>query len=134
MKPASPQGIGVVVVCEDSPLSRAGIQTYDYITGGERNSLRRRLRHIQQPLVPASDNTVTSRCGEVEMTFEQNVTLSYQLLQNTSSDQTFKSPFIGVSFASPVRRARRTSRDSSRHLHGCCPHRALLLCLHPNAP
>jgi len=95
MKPASQQGIGVVVVA-NSPLSKAGIQTYDYIL--DVNGVP-----LNDPSAISSsswykiNNTVTLTVLRNGVTFERNVTLSYQLLENTTSGQTFKSPFIGVS-------------------------------------
>jgi len=99
MRPASQQGIGVVVAA-DSPLSKAGIQTYDYIL--DVNGIP-----LNDPSAISTsswykiNNTVTLTVFRGGTTFEKNVTLSYQLLQNTSSGQTFKSPFIGVSFINP---------------------------------
>ena len=99
MRPASQQGIGVVVAA-DSPLSKAGIQTYDYIL--DVNGIP-----LNDPSAISTsswyriNNTVTLTVFRDGTTFEKNVTLSYQLLQNTSSGQTFKSPFIGVSFINP---------------------------------
>jgi len=99
MRPASQQGIGVVVAA-DSPLSKAGIQTYDYIL--DVNGIP-----LNDPSAISTsswykiNNTVTLTVFRGGATFEKNVTLSYQLLQNTSSGQTFKSPFIGVSFINP---------------------------------
>jgi len=99
MKPASPLGIGVVVA-SNSPLSRAGIQTYDYILAVDGTPLNDVSAISSSPWYQIN-NTVTVTVWRGGDTFEKNVTLSYQLLQNTSSGQTFKSPFIGVSFASP---------------------------------
>jgi len=99
MRPASQQGIGVVVAA-DSPLSKAGIQTYDYIL--DVNGIP-----LNDPSAISTsswykiNNTVTLTVFRGGTTFEKNVTLSYQLLQNSSSGQTFKSPFIGVSFINP---------------------------------
>lgn len=99
MRPASQQGIGVVVAA-DSPLSRAGVQTYDYILAVNGVPLNDPSA-ISTSSWYKINNTVTVTVFRNGATFDRNVTLSYQLLENTSSGQTFKSPFIGVSFLSP---------------------------------
>jgi len=99
MRPSSSQGIGVVVAA-NSPLSRAGVQTYDYILAVDGVPLNDPSVISSSPWYKIN-NTVTVTVWRDGVTFERNVTLSYQLLQNTSSGQTFKSPFLGVSFVSP---------------------------------
>jgi len=99
MHPASPSGIGVVVAA-NSPLSKAGIQTYDYILAVDGTPLNDPSAISTSPWYKIN-NTVTVTVWRDGVTFDKNVTLSYQLLQNTSSGQTFESPFIGVSFLSP---------------------------------
>jgi len=99
MRPSNSQGIGVVVAA-NSPLSRAGVQTYDYILAIDGVPLNDPSA-ISSSSWYKINNTVTVTVWRDGVTFERNVTLSYQLLQNTSSGQTFKSPFLGVSLASP---------------------------------
>ncbi len=99
MRSASQQGIGVVVA-ENSPLSKAGVQTYDYILAVNGVPLNDPSA-ISTSSWYKINNTVTVTVFRNGATFEKNVTLSYQLLQNTSSGQTFKSPFLGVSFLNP---------------------------------
>ena len=99
MHPARSSGIGVVVAA-DSPLSKAGIQTYDYILAVDGIPLND-PSSISTSSWYKINNTVTVTVWRDGTTFNRTVTLSYQLLQNTSSGQTFKSPFIGVSFLNP---------------------------------
>ncbi len=99
MKAASPQGIGVVVAA-DSPLSRAGVQTYDYLVAVNGTPINDVSAISGSPWYKIND-TVTVTIWRDGSTFERNVTISYQLLQNTSSGQTFKAPFLGLSLANP---------------------------------
>ncbi len=99
MRPASQQGIGVVVAA-DSPLSRAGVQTYDYILAVNGTPIEN-VSQIASSSWYRINNTVSATVWRSGATFETNVTLGYQLLQNTSSGQTFKSPFFGISLVNP---------------------------------
>ncbi len=99
MRPASQQGIGVVVVA-NSPLSKAGVQTYDYILAIDGTPLNDPSAISSSPWYKIN-NTVLVTLWRDGNTFEKNVTISYQLLENVSSGQTFKSPFIGLSLGTP---------------------------------
>jgi len=99
MKPASQQGVGVVVV-DGSPLSKAGIQTYDYILAVDGAPLNN-LSAIGSSSWYKINNTVTITAWRDGSTFNRNVTIGYQLFENTSSGQTFELPFIGISLGSP---------------------------------
>ena len=99
MRPASSQGIGVVVAA-NSPLSKAGVQTYDYILAVDGVPINDPSAISSSPWYKIN-NTVTVTVWRDGVTFEKNVTIGFQLLQNTTSGQTYKSPLLGVSFASP---------------------------------
>ncbi len=103
MKPASSQGIGVVVAA-DSPLSRAGVQTYDYLLAVNGTPLGS-VSQITNSSWYKINNTVTVTVWRSGSTFERNVTIGYQLLQNVSSGETFKSPFFGISLVNPGSRS-----------------------------
>ena len=99
MRPANPQGIGVVVAA-DSPLSRAGVQTYDYILAVDGVPLN-------DPSSIASsswykiNNTVTITLWRDGATFNKSVTIGSQPFLNMTSGKTFQGPFLGVSFLNP---------------------------------
>jgi membrane-associated protease RseP (regulator of RpoE activity) len=95
MTPASQRGIGVVVAA-NSPLSKAGIQTYDYILAVNGTPLND-TSAIATSSWYKINNTVTVTVWRDGATFNRSVTLSYQTLMNTSSGKTFESPFLGVS-------------------------------------
>jgi membrane-associated protease RseP (regulator of RpoE activity) len=99
MRPASQQGIGVVVP-SGSPLAKAGVQTYDYLLAVNGIPLNDVSSITSSPWYKIN-NTVTVTVWRSGSTFERNVTLGYQLFQNTSSGQTFKRPFLGVSLSNP---------------------------------
>jgi membrane-associated protease RseP (regulator of RpoE activity) len=99
MKPASQQGVGVVVV-NGSPLSNAGIQTYDYILAVDGTPLND-LSSIGTSSWYQINNTVTVTAWRDGSTFNRSVTIGYQLFENTSSGQTFELPFIGISLGNP---------------------------------
>jgi membrane-associated protease RseP (regulator of RpoE activity) len=99
MTPASPRGIGVIVV-DGSPLNKAGVQTYDYILAVNGTPLNN-VNDIATSSWYHINNTVTITDWRAGTTFEKNVTIGTQLFQNTSSGQIFKRPFLGISFGSP---------------------------------
>jgi membrane-associated protease RseP (regulator of RpoE activity) len=99
MRPASQQGIGVVVV-SGSPLAKAGVQTYDYILAVDGIPLKD-VSSIGSSSWYQINNTVTVTVWRSGSTFERNVTIGSQLFQNVTSGQTFKKPFIGLSLSDP---------------------------------
>ena len=99
MRPASQQGVGVVVV-DGSPLSKAGVETYDYILAVNGTPLND-LSVIGNSQWYRINNTVTLTIWRDGSTFDRNVTIGYQEFENTSSGQTFKLPFLGISLGSP---------------------------------
>jgi membrane-associated protease RseP (regulator of RpoE activity) len=99
MRPASEQGIGAVVVA-NSPLSRAGIQTYDYILAVDGLPLNDPSA-ISGSSWYKINNTVTITVWRDGNTFERNVTVGSQHLQNVSSGQNFTRPFLGLSLVNP---------------------------------
>ncbi len=101
MKPTNNKGLGVIVI-QDSPLSNAGVKTYDYITAA--NGI---------PLDNASAISTSSwySIGDVVnvtvwsdgMTFYRNVTIGSQefQIQNSTSSYVVYSPLLGLSSQSP---------------------------------
>ncbi len=99
MKPTNDQGLGVVVI-QGSPLSNAGIKTYDYIIA---------VNGIQINNTSAISASSWYKIGDVVnvtvwrdgTTFYRNVTIGSQLFQNTTSGQNFTLPLLGLSGQSP---------------------------------
>ncbi len=98
MKPASQQGVGVIVV-DGSPMNKAGIQTYDYVLAV--NGTPFNLSTIGTSSWYRINNTVSLTVWRDGSTFNRNVTIGSQTYENTSSGQTFKLPFLGISLGSP---------------------------------
>jgi membrane-associated protease RseP (regulator of RpoE activity) len=99
MKPASQQGIGVVVA-DNSPLAKAGVQTYDYLLAVNGAPISD-VSSIATSSWYQINNTVTLTVWRDGTTFQRNVTIGSQLFQNITSGQTFKKPFIGLSLSDP---------------------------------
>jgi len=99
MKPASQQGVGVIVV-NGSPLSNAGIKTYDYILAVNGTPFND-LSSIGTSPWYQINNTVTLTVWSDGSVFDRNVTIGYQLFENTSSGEKFKLPFLGISLGNP---------------------------------
>ena len=99
MRPASLQGVGVVVV-DGSPLAKAGVQTYDFITAVNGTPLND-VSSIGSSSWYQINNTVHLTVWRSGTVLERNVTIGSQLFENTSSGQTFKRPFLGISLANP---------------------------------
>ena len=99
MTPASRQGIGVVVV-DGSPLSNAGIHTYDYILAVNGVPINDTGSIGTSPWYRIN-NTVTLTVWSDGTTFERNVTIGYQKFENTTSGQVFETPYLGISLGSP---------------------------------
>ncbi|MGD0146800.1 MAG: site-2 protease family protein [Nitrososphaerales archaeon] len=99
MKPTSNQGLGVIVV-EGSPLSNAGIKTYDYITAVNGIPIDSTSAISTSSWYSIGDviNVTVWRDGA---TFNRNITIGSQLFQNTTSGQNFTLPFLGLSSQSP---------------------------------
>lgn len=111
MKPASPQGIGVVVA-NDSPLQKAGIQTYDYVlavNGATLNS----LSAIGGSNWYKINNTVTLTVWRGGTTFMKNVTIGQQKFVNTSSGETFLLPYLGIVLSNPNGAVTQSASDLS---------------------
>lgn len=99
MRPSSNQGFGAIVIA-NSPLSNAGVRTYDYIIGIDG--------------VPTQNVSVVSggpwyHTGTVvSVTFwrdgtlvQRSITIGNQSFLNETSGQVFTLPYLGVSSASP---------------------------------
>jgi membrane-associated protease RseP (regulator of RpoE activity) len=99
MRPASPQGIGVIVV-DGSPLSKSGVQTYDYVLAVNGTPLNN-VADIGTSNWYRINNTVQVTAWRAGTTFERSVTIGTQLFENVSSGQIFKRPFLGISLGSP---------------------------------
>lgn len=99
MRPTHQQGVGVVVAA-GSPLSKAGVQTYDYILAVDGTPLNN-ISGIGTSSWYKINNTVTVTVWRDGSTFDRNVTIGSQTYENTSSGQTFKLPFLGISLGDP---------------------------------
>ena len=99
MKPTNNQGLGVIVI-QGSPLSNAGIKTYDYITAVNGIPIDNTSAISTSSWYGIGDvvNVTAWRDGT---TFYRNVTIGSQLFQNTTSGQNFTRPLLGLSTQSP---------------------------------
>jgi len=99
MKPSSNQGLGVIAV-QGSPLSNAGVKTYDYITAVNGSPIESTSAISSSSWYRIGDvvNVTVWRDGT---TFYRNVTIGSQIFQNTTSGQNFTLPYLGISNQSP---------------------------------
>ena len=95
MRPTDNQGLGVVVV-QGSPLSNAGVKTYDYIEAvdGIRINSTSDIASSSWYRIGNVVNVTVWRDGT---TFYRNITIGSQLFQNTTSHQNFTLPYLGMS-------------------------------------
>ena len=95
MRPTDNQGLGVVVV-QGSPLSNAGVKTYDYIEAvdGIRINSTSDIASSSWYRIGNVVNVTVWRDGT---TFYRNITIGSQLFQNTTSHQNFTLAYLGMS-------------------------------------
>ncbi len=99
MKPASTQGFGVIVTT-NSPISNAGVETYDYITAVNGIPINDVSAISSSPWYKIG-NVVNVTVWRDGVYLYRNVTIGSQPFQNLTSGQVFQAPLLGVSTQSP---------------------------------